>query len=245
MQLSRNSLEWLQWMLVTSIPLRHLDEAGNPIGIASGCLVVSNGRKFLLSVRHAIRPDSKGWAIELDYDPQRHGTEMYWPKQFLYMTEMQKDSGILSYVDFCFTEVAADLQPIYANRTPYSTSDVRPRHIFQVEDLAEPTQAGVFAFSGQVKPEMHGPEAMATEMNVYPGLRFLRSEGPNHVFQLPVEHPGHESYRGCSGAPIVEMDRRVVALVSSGDEDTGTVTGVAISRAVIALNRYCDVHRVA
>lgn len=224
-------------MLVTSVPLRHLDETGNPIGIASGCLAVSNGRKFLLSVRHAVRPDSKGWAIELDYDRRRHGTEMYWPKTFLYMAEI--------YIDFCFAEVVADLQPIYANRTPYSTSDVRPRHIFQIEDFAEPTQAGVFAFSGQVKPERHGTEAMATEMNVYPGLRFLRSEGPNHVFQLPVEHPGHESFKGCSGAPIVDMDRRVVALVSSGDKDAGTVTGVAISRAVIALNRYCNVHRAA
>lgn len=113
----------------------------------------------MLSACHAVQPDSKGWAIELDHD-SRKGTEMYWPKSFLYMVEMQKGSGVLDYVDFCFAEVAADLQPIYANKTPFSISDVRPRHIFDVEDFAEPTAAGVFAFSGQVKPEMHGLEAM-------------------------------------------------------------------------------------
>lgn len=244
MQLSRRAQAWLQWMLITSVPLRHLDEDGWPLGIASGCLVICRGRKFVLSVRHAVKPDSKGWAIELDHD-SRKGTEMYWPKTFLYMAEMQKGSGVLDYVDFCFAEVAADLQPIYANRTPFSVSDVRPRHIFESDDFAEPTASGVFAFSGQVKPEMHGPEAMATEMNVYPGLRYVRTEGPHHFFQLPVDHPGHESFRGCSGAPIIDMDRHIVALVSSGDEVAGTITGVAISRAMTALNWYCNVHSAA
>lgn len=192
---------------------------------------------FLLSARHAVQPDSKGWAIELGYDPHQ-GTEMYWPKNFLYMPEMQ--------IDFCFAEVAADLQSVYAHRTPCSVSDVRPRHIFDITDFAEPTQAGVFAFSGQVKPEMHdGPNAMATEMNVYPGLRFIRSDGPSHIFQLPTDHPGHESFRGCSGAPIVDMDRLIVALVSNGDEKSSTITGVAISCAVTALNLYCNAHDAA
>src|SRR6266581_1296987 len=244
MQLSRRSQDWLQWMLVTSVPLRHLDEGGRPIGVASGCLVVCRGRKFLLSACYAVKPESKGWAIELDYDP-RQGTEMYWPKNFLYMAEIQKGYGVREYVDFCFAEVAADLQPVYAHRIPYSVSDVRPRHIFDIADFAEPTQAAVFAFSGEVKPEMHGSDAMATEMNVYPGLRFIRSEGPSHIFQLPVEHPGHDSFRGCSGAPIIDMDRRIVALVSRGDKESSTITGVAISRAVTALNWYCNAYAAA
>jgi len=231
-------------MLVTSVPLRHLDEDGMPIGIASGCLVLCRGRKFLLSVSHAVKADSKGWAIELGHDP-RHGTEMYWPKTFLYMAEIKKGTGVLDHVDFCFAEVAADVQPIYTHRTPYSVSDVHPRHIFDITDFVEPTQAGVFAFSGQVRPEMHGRAAMATEMHVYPGLRFVRSERPNHIFQLPVDHPGHDSFQGCSGAPIVDMDRRVVALVSSGDDVSGTITGVSISRAVTALNWYCNARDVA
>ncbi len=206
--------------------------------------MVCRGRKFLLSACHAVKPESKGWAIELDYD-SRQGTEMYWPKNFLYMAEIQKGYGVREYVDFCFAEVAADLQPVYAHRIPYSVSDVRPRHIFDIADFAEPTQAAVFAFSGEVKPEMHGSDAMATEMNVYPGLRFIRSEGPSHIFQLPVEHPGHDSFRGCSGAPIIDMDRRIVALVSRGDKESSTITGVAISRAVTALNWYCNAYAAA
>lgn len=244
MQLSQRAQDWLRWVVVTSVPLRHLDDNGMPLGIASGCLVLCRGRKFLLSVSHAVKPGSKGWAIELGYDP-RHGTEMYWPRTFLYMAEMQKGAGVLDHVDFCFAEVAADVLPIYAHRTPCSVSDVRPRHIFEITDFVEPAQAGMFAFSGQVKPEMHGWDAMVTEMHVYPGLWFIRSERSNYIFQLPVNHPGHDSFHGCSGAPIVDMDRRVVALVSSGDEESGTITGVSVLRAVTALNWYCNVYHAA
>lgn len=244
MQLSHRVQEWLQWVVVTSIPLRHIDELGNPIGIASACLVISRGRKFILSARHAVKPESKGWAIELGYDSER-GTEMYWPKSFSYMAEMKKGLGILDDVDFCFAEVAADLESTYAYRTPHSVSDVRPRHIFGIEEFVEPSPTAIYAFAGEVKPEMHGPNSFATEMNVYPNLRFLRSEGAFHVFKLPVDHPGHKSFQGCSGAPIVDMERRVVALVSSGDETEGIIRGVAISRAVTALSWYCNVRGAA
>jgi hypothetical protein len=241
MQLSQRSQDWLRWTLVTSVPLRHLDEGGKPIGIASGCLVACAGRKFIMSACHAVQPESKGWAIELSFDSEK-GTEMYWPRNFSYMAEMQKGSGVLDHVDFCFAEVAMDVESTYAHRTPYSVSDVRARHIFGIEDFIEPSQTGIFAFAGEVKPEMHGPDAFVTEMNVYPGLRFVRSEGAYHVFKLPVAHPGHDSFRGCSGAPIVDMEGRVVALVTTGDQVTGTIRGVAISRAVTALTWYCNAH---
>lgn len=239
MQLSRHLRDWLRWAQVTSIPLRHLDEHGKPIGIASGCLVVCAGRKFILSVRHAVKPDSMGWAIELGYDHEK-GTEMYWPKKFLYMAEMKKGSGIIDNLDFCFAEIAVDVESTYAHRTPYSVSDVRVRHIFDIKDFIEPNPDEIYAFAGEVKPEMHGLDAMATEMNVYPNLQFICTDGPFHVFKLPVDHPGHQAFRGCSGAPIVDTRHRVVALVSDGDERSGTIRGVAISRAVTALMWYCN-----
>jgi hypothetical protein len=243
-QLSKRSQDWLRWTLVTSVPLRHLEESGQPVGIASGCLVITAGRKFILSACHAVQPESKGWAIEIGFDREK-GTEMYWPKSFMYMAEMLKGSGILDHIDFCFSEVAMDVESIYAHRTPYSVSDVRARHIFRIEDFAEPNLADIFAFAGEVKPEMHGSGAFATEMNVYPGLRFLRSEGAYHLFKLPVEHPGHASFRGCSGAPIVNMEGRVVALVSTGDQEKGIISGIAISRAAAALTWYCNVRNAA
>lgn len=52
--------EWLQWVQVTSVPLRRLDVGDIPVGIASACLIDYQGRRFLLSVQHAVDMGRKG-----------------------------------------------------------------------------------------------------------------------------------------------------------------------------------------
>jgi hypothetical protein len=69
-------------------------------------------------------------------------------------------------------------------------------------------------------------------MVVYPGLQYSHSEQEMHYFKLPVEHPGHEAFHGCSGSPIVDLNRNVVALVVGGDLAINTVRGVAINRVL-------------
>lgn len=222
-------------MLITSIPLRQLDAADAPVGIASGCLVDYASRRFLLSVQHAVKRESAGWVIDLGYEPGK-GTAIYRPHSFNYIAEMTRGSGVMRHVDFCFTEVASDLISTYQHRTPQVISDERPRHVFDIDLSTAPDTKQIFAFAGQVKAEMHGSTALVTEMTVYPGLRYVRSEGEFHIFELPVPHPGHDFFRGCSGAPIVDMNRQVVALVSSGDTESNTIRGVSLSRYKSALD---------
>lgn len=237
-QLSERSQAWINWVLITSIPLRQFDAAENPVGMASGCLIDYAGRRFLLSVQHAVKRESVGWVIDLGYEPGR-GTAIYRPHSFKYVAEMIKGSGVIRDVDFCFTEVAPDLVSTYAHRTLQSVSDVRPRHIFNTDLLGVPDANQIFGFAGEVKAELHGPSAVATEMTVYPGLRFVRTEDGFHTFQLPVPHPGHEFFKGCSGAPIVDMNRQVVALVCNGEIDSNAIRGVSVSRFKFAIDFFC------
>lgn len=65
-----------------------------------------------------------------------------------------------------------------------------------------------------------------------------RTEGVYHYFKLPVDHPGHEAFRGCSGAPIVGDDRRVVALVTGGDIDANEISGITISAFKKAIDEF-------
>lgn len=46
MQINREVKNWLKWVVVTSIPLRHLAPDGSLLGIASGCLVTYGSRKL-------------------------------------------------------------------------------------------------------------------------------------------------------------------------------------------------------
>src|SRR3546814_18916949 len=75
-------------------------------------------------------------------------------------------------------------------------------------------------------------------MVVYPGLRYERTEGGYHVFQLPVQHPGHDAFQGCSGAPILDMERRVVGLVCSGSIPDNTISCVSLARYGVALDAH-------
>ena len=53
-------------------------------------------------------------------------------------------------------------------------------------------------------------------------MRYLESDGDYHLFELDHDHPGHQEYKGCSGAPILDNEGNLVALVASGAEDSET-----------------------
>lgn len=236
---------WLEWVHLTSIPLRRFAPDESPIGIASGCLVNYRNRRFILTVAHAVELGSSDWAIELGFD-ERRGTEIYRPHSFLYLGEMRCRTAAITEVDYCYAEVSMDIEPTFQYLTPLGPkSEKQHRHVFDMSKVAEPQANELFGFSGQVHPELHGTHALVTEPTVYPGLRCTRSEGPFYEFALPVPHPGHDSFRGCSGAPIVDTQRRLVALVSSGDEAKNVIYGVSLSRYRFALDFYCNQIRPA
>ena len=231
--------DWLEWVLVTSVPLLQIDKEGRVIDQATGTLVDFCEHRFVLSVEHAVKRGTTGWAIEIGYDPEL-GTDVYYPRGFAYVGESTRNTGTMLELDLCFAEISASLEPRYEHRTPRGLFDQRPRHIFKAENFATPNQGGVFAFSGRVKKEQHGADALVSEMTVYPGLKYLRSENELHIFELPVPHPGHDAFHGCSGAPIVDFNGKVVALVKSGNRSTSTISGVAIQRCIPGLQFFCD-----
>jgi len=112
--------------------------------------------------------------------------------------------------DCCFEEISHTVQPVFEHRTPrgvFSERQLRP--VFNTDLTTRPRHGQQYAFAGEIKPEKHGGNWMADHAT-YPGLTYLSSEGEIHTFVLPVKHPGHAEFRGCSGAPIVGEDARSV-----------------------------------
>ena len=156
-------------------------------------------------------------------------------------TEFTLGSGEMKNIDYAYTEIPVDIQPLYQLLTPKGpASEKLERHIFTEQDISEPSTDSVYAFSGQVFPEIHGDVAFVTQPTVYPGLKYVSSEGPFHIFKLPVDHPGYEAFSGCSGAPIVDIDEKVVALVCKGCEEDNTIYGVNLTRYRFSLELYCN-----
>ena len=231
---SADGHDWRQWVLVTSIPLVRLDECDTLVGFGSGTMIDHAGSRFIVAAEHVVKRDSTGWAVVVQQD----GTgqlEYYRPNAFTYVGEVRKSAAAIRFLDLCTAEVSSDLQTWYEYRTPRGLFEKRLHHVFDSGAIASPEHGQVYGFSGQVRTERHGNTAFASDMAVYSGLTYSHSEEEIHHFMLPVPHPGHDAFQGCSGAPIVDFNRKVVALVVEGDTTTNTIKGVAIQRILPSL----------
>jgi hypothetical protein len=148
-------------------------------------------------------------------------------------------SGSMRSIDFCYAEIPSDLRPYYQYITPRNGIEYeRPRHVFDGNLDVTASAGEVYAFAGQVLPERIDNAAICTEMRVYPGLRHVGTSDGYDIFRLPVPHPGHEEFKGCSGAPIVDTKKSVVALVCRGQTEDNTIWGVPLSRYRMAFAFY-------
>jgi hypothetical protein len=227
--------EWRDWLLLTSIPLVHVGENGEVFAFGSGTMIDFDGRRFLVTAGHVAKIDSKGWAIVVQQHPDGR-LEYYKPHAFVHVGEGRRSTQSLRMLDLCVAQVRADLATWYEFRTPRGFFDKRPHHVFDASALVVPGQSNqIYGFSGRVRTEKHAPQTFASEMTVFPGLTHLRTEEEEHVFSLPVAHPGHDAFHGSSGSPMCDFSKRLVSIVVRGSEDNNTIRGVEIQRILPAL----------
>lgn len=223
--------EWCQWLRVTSVPLVQLGPNGTVLHVGSGMMINHAQGRFVLAVEHVVKRDSKDWALVVQQDGRRQ-MEYYRPNYFTYVGEIRLSSGEVRLLDLCAAQVAPDVLTWYEYRTPRGLFDKEHHHIFDSSVISTPDPGQVYGFSGRVRTEKHGSDIFVSDMVVYPGLTYSHTAGEIHHFKLPVEHPGHDAFEGCSGSPIVDFNRNVVALVASGDVTSNTVRGIAIERVL-------------
>ncbi|WP_422015540.1 hypothetical protein [Roseateles sp.] len=223
--------DWLHWVRVTSIPLVHLGDGDSVLNVGSGMMLDHAGCRFLIAAKHVVKPDAVGWAAVVRQDG-RGRLEYYRPNFFTYVGEVKPSKGEVRQLDLCAAQVSSDLETWYEYRTPQGLFDKLPHHVFDSRDFCEPKSEQIYGFSGRVKTERHGADALVSEMVVYPGLTYSHTEDEVHHFKLPVTHPGHEAFHGCSGSPIVDVNRKVVGLVVGGDIPSDSIQVVAIERVL-------------
>jgi hypothetical protein len=239
-KLTATQRRWLELLQTSSVALRTEDASGALHGSASGCIVQYRDRRFLLTAAHAVR--DRNWVLEIGFDPQTGGTEVWRLRGFAVVGEIRlgDDVSDARALDCCFEEIGHAVQPVFEHRTPRGVfSDRVPRAIFTTDLTARPESDQLYGFAGEIKPEKHGAHWAATHAT-YPGLTYVSSEREIHTFSLPVKHPGHQEFRGCSGAPIVGEDGQPVALVVRGDPVKNTIDGLSLAYLKPAIDLYCD-----
>lgn len=237
MIVSEQTMQWLYFVSRTSIPLYKLDENEMPCGVASGCLANIGGRKLILSVSHATGEGH--WVAEMRFEPEKQKTLVHHFGDVWSVVHLDPNISMPEKLDFSFTEVPTDFFSVMQERN--STGGItaeRPRHEFATTLQDLPDVSEIYAFSGRVRTAKLDETTFWSEPTVYPGLKYLRTDGKYNVFKLPVPHPGHEAFKGCSGAPIVDRNGIVVALVCTGDIPAATITGVSVQRIAGVIQTY-------
>lgn len=230
-----NQAQLEEYITSSSIPIRSIGDDGMPTGIASACIFNYEGKRVLLTVHHATG-NMANWGIQVKYVPNK-GTAIQSLGSMNFLKSFNIKTGIGKNIDFSYVEIPTDIESLSQHICPNTGTIIseKKRLDSNVDFGITPSTEELYGFSGQVMPAFSG-QALMTELRAYTGLKYVGDEEDYYIFELPFQHPGHEHFQGCSGAPIIDTKGNVVALVCKGDILTNRVYGISLKRYQIAID---------
>jgi hypothetical protein len=234
--------EWIDKIVLSSIPLKQINERGMPINYASGCIISYVGKRLLLTVQHATG-NMGNWVIETKYVPG-HGTKGFRLGGMIFLKECNLTTGIWRDIDFSYVIIPDNIQPYFQEISPADRRIITetPRLINTVDFNVIPDDNYRYGFYGQtriIKDDIQ--QYVLARHSIELDMQYLGIADDMYKFRLNREHPGHIYYQGCSGAPIIDSDGNVVALVVQGDSSENVIYGIALKRYKIAIDIECGI----
>lgn len=224
-----------EFISLSSIPIRSIAKDGMPTGLASACIIKYAEKKILLTVHHATG-NMQNWGIQVRYDPA-NGTLIKPLGSMCFLKSFDVNTKISNDIDFSYVEIPPDIEPSSQEIDAVSGSILseKKRLTSTVDFDKKPDKNELYGFSGQILPALT-EDSLITELRIYTGLKYIGDEDDYYVFELPFNHPGHEHFQGCSGAPIIDSKGKVVALVCKGDIPTNRIYGVSLKKYEAAIS---------
>ena len=195
------------------------------LSVASACMVMFKGRRILLTVQHAVKRQGI-WAMEIAYRPP-NGTLIYQlgPMNFFVRVAPGKRSR---HIDFAYVCLPDDVQPLIQEVSPRGEIyREEPRLTLDSALDQEPQKGMRYGFAGFGNND-RSEHAVFGDVQLEDNLSFLRERSGLYYFRLNHDHPGHEVYEGCSGAPILSQEGDLVGLVVGGSKSAKTIRAVAL-----------------
>lgn len=234
--------DWQLDIVLSSVPLWKYDHDLVPVANASGCLVDYAGARFLLSIAHAsIARDE--WHFEVQtlkiFEDGRAGTWIQ-PVTMNFLTEFRlieetNEVTLPKVVDFTYRKITPQIGSqqniIFANGAMWTGE----RKIFQPDFNIKPDHKKKYGFFGQVRFSGVKGTRILFDHQLEDNLTYEGKDGNEFIFKLPHPYGSHKNYQGCSGAPIIDEDGNLIALVSYGLKSTNCIYGIDINRYRAAL----------
>lgn len=234
-------MNWHELIKYSTVQLRKLDDNGMPCGIGSGCLFDFKKHRFLITVFHVPEKSAK-WCAQIKFNEKVQKLEVLFLNEFSFIADFSEDKKSIKDVEFSFHPVRPDFTCYFHNRNwEGRTLEYRERPVFTLEDIGDPNRETYYGFSGDIQPTLIPDfNAFETNLHIYHGLKYDRFENDMHYFKMPENHPGHDWFKGCSGAPIIGEDGKVVSLVSGGCEKNNEIYGCNLQKCIRTLDYFIE-----
>lgn len=232
---------WQDLIKYSSVQLVKRSADGDPCGFGSGCLLDYKDRRFLITVFH-VAQKSSSWCVRVKFHEDKEQTEVLFLNQFNYLGDFNKDKTKIVDVEFSFHPVRPDFKCYFENRDwRGEKEESREAPVLHSELVEEPNILTSYGFSGNIRPDLLPDQnAIVTDHHIYHGLKYDRTENNMHYFKMPEEHPGHDYFEGCSGAPIIGEDGKVVSLVSGGLIESNEIFGCNLAKCIRTLDLFLE-----
>lgn len=199
-----------------------------PKGFGSGCFVHYKERIFLLSVAHVTDLSGLQTCIETNQPPADNTMPLYGPGTMAYVDEYRVKVPLLESVasiedilgdrietlDVTFCEVK-DFNPTMFLQPALDNGQIKidagQKIVLSLAEAGAPHRKGEYSFCGRIKQKIVG-RRIESAVTFKFKLKYQGTGGRFHRFIVP-QLIDLEEYEGCSGAPILDTDGRLVALV--------------------------------
>lgn len=241
----------LEMLETSSINLVKLDDRDLPTkGHGSGVLINYDKYIYLLTVTHNIGDGTRElqipmkWTTKIDDSVQPIGRYLKSAMAGKAYEGMQDPMEVMENIDFSYCRYPYDEVPVF-NKINKDTEKVQYSKrctVFEKTAVEGPSTDAIYGFAGHTKPNVMRDDFSTeesfirlTEFLVAYDLKYVGEEktkyGMQYAFELPEGHSTEEAtFKGCSGAPILDGDGKIVALVSCGLLPKSRIYGVPINQ---------------
>ncbi|WP_185226260.1 hypothetical protein [Chryseobacterium indologenes] len=214
-----------------------------PSGFGTGCIVNYLGYTFLLSVSHVTNKDGLTTFLETNLPPENNTTHLKPIGDFIWYDIFhingpvsQSDfEDILKHgekIDFTFSKLTEKIE-LRQPAIDFGSFNVEEsdKVSLNLKYATVPDKDKTYSFYGKIRPEYQGTYLKMTP-TLKNGLKFHKTKGLLHMFLAPEIIRDKEDYRGCSGAPILDSEGRIVALVCSLVTNSKVIYGISIQECM-------------
>lgn len=239
---------WNENIVLSSVPMWKYKD-GVPVANASGCLVDYSNSRFILSVAHSTIAISE-WNFEVSSAAKNPNNDEWetviQPVNMQFLTQFELIPNTDNFtepkiVDFTYRkvpnlqlsehviEVSNDFKKISALRT-----------VFNIDKTIHPTTEMKYGFFGYTKFSGVEGRKILFEPRLENNLSYVGEKDDYYIFKLPKKYGGHNKYKGCSGAPVIDSNNNLLGLVAFGDRKENSIYSIKIEKYLAALKIEAD-----